>query len=127
MPDYTFKKGERLSGRKAITSLFKNGKIQVSPPVRILYQPVEEEEYPAMMTVSIPKRIFKRAVDRNLLKRRIREIYRQFKPVLYEQLNQAGLNIHLVIQYQAAEIVTFSVLEEGIQKGLGKVISDLIE
>jgi ribonuclease P protein component len=125
MPDYTFRKGERLSRKKAITSLFKSGRVQVSSPVRILYQQVEGEEYPAKMAVSVPKRLFKRAVDRNLLKRRVREIYRHFKPFLYDQLNQAGIQIHLVIQYQRADIVTFEMIEKGIQQGLNKVMAEL--
>jgi ribonuclease P protein component len=77
------------------------------------------------MAVSIPKRNFKRAVDRNLLKRRIREVYRKYKPVLYDQLEKAGIKINLVIQYQAVEIVTYTLLEKGIQKGLEKVMEDL--
>ena len=125
MPDYTFKKGERLASKKAITALFKNGKMQVSSPVRILYQSIQEQQYPAVMAVSIPKRNFKRAVDRNLLKRRIREVYRQYKPSLYDQLERGGLKIHLVIQYQEVEIVTYNQLEKGIQKGLRKVMEDL--
>ena len=125
MPAYAFKKGERLASKKAITALFKNGKMQISSPVRILYQSVQEQGYPALMAVSIPKRNFKRAVDRNLLKRRIREVYRKYKPVLYDQLEQAGIKINLVIQYQAVEIVTYTLLEKGIQKGLEKVMEDL--
>jgi ribonuclease P protein component len=125
MPDHSFKKSERLTSRKAITSIFKNGRIQVSPPVRILYQPTREEGNPAVMAVSIPKRNFKRAVDRNLLKRRIREIYRQYKPGFYDQLNQEGIKIHLVIQYQKPEMVSYDTLEKGVQEGLKKVIADL--
>lgn len=125
MPGHSFKKGERLSSRKAITSLFQSGRVLVSHPVRIIYQLSKDGDYPAVMAVSIPKRIFKRAVDRNQLKRRIREIYRLYKPHFYSRLEQAGIKIQLVIQYQQSEIEEFNLLENGIRKGLEKIITDL--
>jgi ribonuclease P protein component len=125
MPGYSFKKGERLSSRKTITSLFQSGRVVISHPVRIIYQFSEEGDYPAMMAVSVPKRTFKRAVDRNLLKRRIREIYRLSKPQFYSRLEKAGMKIHLVIQYQQSGIEEFGLLEKGIRKGLEKVTADL--
>jgi ribonuclease P protein component len=125
MSEFTFTKGERLSSRKAITELFQKGREQVSTPVRILYQVTGEGECTASMAVSIPKRLFKRAVDRNLLKRRIREIYRLYKPVFYDQLNRAGIKLQLVIQYQKTEIVGYDALEKGVRRGLNNVLSDL--
>jgi ribonuclease P protein component len=125
MPEFTFTKGERLSSRKAIAELFRTGRVQVSTPVRILYQVTGEGDYPASMAVSIPKRLFKRAVDRNLLKRRIREIYRLYKPEFYDQLNRAGIKLQLVIQYQKTDIVEYGALEEGMRRGLSIVLSDV--
>jgi len=125
MSEFTFKKAERLSSRKAIAALFQTGRIQVSTPVRILYRVSGEGVYPASMAVSIPKRLFRRAVDRNLLKRRIREIYRKNKPLFYDQLNRAGIRLELVIQYQKREMVSYGELENGLKRGLNNVLSDL--
>jgi ribonuclease P protein component len=128
MPEFSFKKGERLSSGKAITSLFQSGSMLVSHPVRILYHASGEEgDYTARMAVSVPKRLFKRAVDRNLLKRRIREAYRQMKPEFYRRLKQKGVKVQMVIQYQHAEIVDYKVLEAGIRKGLEKMEGNLSE
>jgi len=73
------------------------------------------------MTVSVPKRLFKRAVDRNLLKRRIREAYRLNKPELYAILFKKGIKLDLMIQYQSREIESFHVIERALIKGLDKL------
>jgi ribonuclease P protein component len=70
------------------------------------------------MAVSVPKRLFKRAVDRNLLKRRIREAYRLNKKGIYDQMFKNNRKLHLVIQYQHKEIFDFHSIEAGIRKGL---------
>jgi len=77
------------------------------------------------MAVSVPKRLFKRAVDRNLLKRRIREAYRLNKSDLYNFLEQKELKLNLVIQYQHKEIAGFHAIEEGLLKGLTKLLEKL--
>lgn len=77
------------------------------------------------MAVSVPKRLFKRAVDRNLLKRRIREAYRLNKSDLFYLLQQKELKLVLVIQYQHKEIAGFHTIEEGLTKGLVKLLEKL--
>jgi len=77
------------------------------------------------MAVSVPKRLFKRAVDRNLLKRRIREAYRLNKSDLYNLLEQKEQKLNLVIQYQHKEIAGFHAIEEGLLKGLTKLLEKL--
>lgn len=79
------------------------------------------------MAVSVPKRLFKRAVDRNLLKRRIREAYRLNKGELYSLLNQKNRKLNMVIQYQQREITDFHIIEQGLLKGLVKLIDKLKE
>lgn len=79
------------------------------------------------MAVSVPKRLFKRAVDRNLLKRRIREAYRLNKSDLYNLLEQKELKLNLVIQYLNKEIAGFRAIEEGLLKGMTKLLKKLDE
>lgn len=73
------------------------------------------------MAVSVPKRIFKRAVDRNLLKRRIREAYRLNKSQLTTLPQQQELRLKLVIQYQHKEIKSFQIIERALINGLLKL------
>ncbi len=79
------------------------------------------------MAVSVPKRLFKRAVDRNLLKRRIREAYRLNKYKLYDSLKENDHQLHLLIQYTHKEINDFHAIEAGIQKGIEKLKQDLLK
>jgi ribonuclease P protein component len=85
----------------------------------------EEGVYPVSMAVSVPKRLFKRAVDRNLLKRRIKEAYRLNKQLMYDFLQDRKLRVHLIIQYTQKDISDFQGIESGILQGFEKVQQDL--
>jgi len=74
---YTFRKEERLCSRKHLDLLFKNGSSFLLYPFRVSYLFIDEPaDVPAQVVINVPKKRYKRAVDRNLLKRRIREAYR---------------------------------------------------
>lgn len=83
--NFSFPKSERLTQIKVIDSLFQKDSTNVSQrfvyPFRVLYLSNTQAnlEFPQIV-ISVPKRKFKKAVDRNLLKRRIREAYRLNKP-----------------------------------------------
>ena len=74
---YTLSKEERLSWKRYIDLLFEKGQSFVAFPLRVVYLPMEEEmPARASFLVSVPKKRFKRAVKRNLIKRQVREAYR---------------------------------------------------
>jgi ribonuclease P protein component len=83
--NFSFPKSERLTQIKILDSLFQKDSTNVSQrfvyPFRVLYLSNSQAnlEFPQIV-ISVPKRKFKKAVDRNLLKRRIREAYRLNKP-----------------------------------------------
>ena len=112
--DQSFKKSERLCHVKVIESLFdrKNNlnKSLSAYPLLMIYQFEEEERLPKVL-FSVPKRKFKRAVDRNLLKRRLKEAYRLNKKLITS--NQA-LNIAFI--YTGKEILGFKKLAESLQR-----------
>ena len=125
MPDFSFKKGERLTGKKEISALFLSGRGVTFPPFRFLYLPASGGLYPVRIAIAVPKRLYRRAVDRNLLKRRIREAYRLLKPALYRHLNEKGMEIHLVIQYRHESLLPFVPLKEALRKGLEQLMSEV--
>lgn len=79
------------------------------------------------MAVSVPKRLFKRAVDRNLLKRRIREAYRLNKSDLYKLMEQKNQTLHMLVQYQQREITDFRNIETGLLHAMVKLAEKLNE
>jgi ribonuclease P protein component len=67
---YTFKKEERLCNKKLIDELFHNGSSFLCYPYRVSWLTVEENaEFPVQVLIAVPKKRYKRAVDRNLVKR----------------------------------------------------------
>src|SRR6185312_5168861 len=110
----TFKKEERLCNKRLIDSLFHNGSSFLCYPLKVSWLTAEDiQPFPAQVLFSVPKKRFKRAVDRNLIKRRVREAYRLHKQqYLYDTLNGAGKKIVLSIGYVAKEIVPYDFTEK---------------
>lgn len=125
MSGFSFKKGERITSRKILSSLFTKGESVYVHPLRILYRRSSGDRYPAAFAVSVPKRLFRKAVDRNLLKRRIREAYRMKKPGFYSGLNAMGRQVHLVILYQDQKKFDYFSIEDALRKGLEKLLQEI--
>lgn len=87
---------------------------------------VPHPDRPAM-GVSVPKRLFKKAVDRNLIKRRIKEAYRLNKRDLYAFVEHSQIRLRLIIQYQQREIRGFHIIEKALKEGLAMLVHQLKE
>lgn len=112
MPN-TLKKIERLHGTADTENLFAGKKKSVFVhPLRVVYKAQTEEGLPTRIIVIVPKRFFKHAVDRNLLKRRLREAYR---------LNKRELKYDIAFIYSCDEIADFSTLQKCVIKALDKI------
>ena len=111
---HTLPKKERLCGKTGISKLLANGKHGNIPGFRFCYLSGNQLDYNRIM-VSVPKKIFKRAVKRNLLKRRIRESWRLQK----ESLNATGVDI--LFTYSTKEILTFEDVQSAVAKIIEKV------
>jgi ribonuclease P protein component len=80
---HTFSKKERISSRKLLTELFEKGNSVHHYPIRMVWMEIEKKDgILAKIAVSVPKKNIKKAVDRNRIKRLMRESYRQNKYLL---------------------------------------------
>ena len=113
----TLPKEERLCGKTGISHLLAKGKHGNVPNMRYLCLKDNGKEFNRIM-VSVPKKLFKRAVKRNLLKRRIRESYRKQK----HDLNLKS-GVDLLFMYSTKEILSY----EEIYKTVGQIIRKINE
>jgi len=127
--NHRFSKEERLCSKRLIDSLFHNGSSFIMYPYRVVFLVIDERphkaETPAQVIISVPKRRYKHAVDRNLLKRRMRECYRLQKSKLYPFLQEHSLHLLIAFQYVGKEKLLSSYLYERMDGVLTKIIDEL--
>jgi ribonuclease P protein component len=124
---YTFKKEERLCNKRLIDKLFHSGSSFLCYPFKAswLYH-TEPQQYPAQILFSVSKKRYKHAVDRNLIKRCMRESYRLHKQQhLYSLLQNADKTIVLSVGYIGKEIAPYSLVEKKMLKMLSQLAEQL--
>ncbi|MGZ3903425.1 MAG: ribonuclease P protein component [Bacteroidia bacterium] len=123
MPRLTFKKEERLCSLKAIEELYSKGISFHSGSLKVIFLKHEQGFLPPCQVVfSVPKKLFKRAVDRNLLKRRMREAYRTNKPDFYDRLSEKKISLHILVLFIKKEIVPFDEINKNMQHLLAELV-----
>ena len=122
----TFSKNERLCSKKAIAELFDKGRSFYCLPFQVIWMEASDDlPAPAQMAVSVSKKSFKRAVKRNLIKRRIRESYRKQKHILYEFLEKEKLKIIFILIFKGEIIPEYSITEKSVKDSVDKLITYL--
>ena len=111
----TLPKKERLCGKTSISMLLAKGKFSNVPGMRFIFRKETDNEVDRIM-VSVPKKLFKRAVKRNLLKRRIRESYRKQK---HNLTIEGGLDV--LFTYNTKEVMTYGQIYEAVGQIIEKI------
>ena len=108
-------KNERLYSKKKISFLFKEGDSFFRYPFKVVYaKDITKHSSPVQLLVSVSKRNFRKAVDRNRIKRLIREAYRNNKYLLYEGLSNREGSLLLGVIYNAKTIMEYKEIERKI-------------
>jgi len=116
---YTFKKEERLCNKRLIEGLYHNGSSFLCYPFKVAWLPAPTGNVPAQVVFVVAKKRYKHAVDRNLVKRRMREAYRLHKQqFLYDQLIAGSRQLALSVTYIGTEILAYDIMEKKMLKML---------
>lgn len=122
----TFKKEEHLCSKKAFENLLKSDGSTFLFPIKVIWVKTDYPlPYPAQVAFAVPKRRFKRAHDRNLIKRRLREAYRLNKEPFYQFLHEKEIKLQLLIVYVAPEALTYHEIEPKVKNALRKILDYL--
>jgi len=125
---YTFKKGERLKSVIAINRAFSEGSKVVKFPFLVRYTHTTfDADFPYQIATTVSKRRFKRAVDRNRIKRLMREAWRLEKPRLLANWEKGGVQHAIVFVYIGKEIPNFDQCKNNICKIVDVLIDNPIE
>lgn len=121
----TYPKKEKLKAKKFIDELFVSGKTVSKYPLRLVYKELDETETEKLQVgVSVSKRHFKKAVDRNYFKRLLRETYRQHKHLL---LDKTQGNFAMMFFYQSKDKLTLQEVNHKMKGLLEKFFLQLQE
>lgn len=111
---------EKLKSKKLLDELFTSGKKLNEYPIKLVFKQINfEDDVLIKAGVSVPKRNFKKAVDRNRIKRLLREGYRLNKEIVHTKLDQKYVCMFL---YLGKEMPTFEVLNKKMIRLLNKLV-----
>jgi len=122
----TFTKAERISIQREIDLLFAEGQSFMAYPLRVIH--FRKKPYSGVVCsilISVPKKRLKHAVDRNYIKRLIREAYRTNKHSFVEQIQDTGFLIAFV--YVGNQTPSYSDIEKAVKKALNTVCKSKLQ
>jgi ribonuclease P protein component len=121
LPKFTLKAQERLKSRKVIQQLFKEGKSFTHFPFRVIYLETGNHLFPLQAGFSVSKRHFKKAVDRNRIRRLMRECYRLQKNNLKIELEENHKSLVVFFIYTGNELPKYELVFEKIGSALERL------
>jgi len=119
---FTFSKQEKLSGETAVNELFLKGASFIVYPIRVVWTASQADDSSSLQVLmSVPKKKLKHAVDRNRVKRLLREAYRLNKNSLTAVTTEQNLQVRMAFVWIPAEVFYFSKVEKKVFDALEKM------
>ncbi|HPJ44841.1 MAG TPA: ribonuclease P protein component [Tenuifilaceae bacterium] len=127
MKGFGLPKSRILRSKKAIDELFSKGKWNTHYPVKVIYLVKKEEMDNIGVSVLfvVPKKKFKRAVDRNLLRRRMKEVYRIRNRVVHEFCVEKKTSVNIAFLYVSDRIENFTTIQKSIYTLMDSILKNL--
>lgn len=122
---FTLGKSERLCSEKIISGLFKPGFFIKGHPVQFNYNFLEHSDTPVKVLFVVSKKRIRTAVNRNRVKRMLRELYRLNKHPLHEALALSGKKVAIAVIYNQNSVINYNDLQIGYMKVLQKLLTAL--
>lgn len=117
----TFCKQERITSKLVVDKLFQgNHPSVVVYPFRVVYMDVPRGDVPVSILISVPKKRFHNAVDRNRMKRLVREAYRRQKHLLWNKMTDTQGKA-LAFICISSQMCTYKTVFHSVHKALGKI------
>ncbi|WP_460189751.1 ribonuclease P protein component [Urechidicola sp. KH5] len=116
--NFRFPSIQKLKSKKHISNLFESGITLKEFPLRMKY--IEAETEVSKVVISVPKRLVKKAVDRNRIKRQIRESYR-----LNQYLLSMETKLHLMFIFTNSKEVPFETIDKKMKKLLSEIMIEI--
>jgi len=120
-PRVTFRKHERLCARTTIQELLRSGRAVNEAPIRLIGKVMPlGTTAPAQIAFAVPRRHLPRAVDRNRVRRRLREAYRLHKHTWYDRLAGAGVQCAWLVVFQGRTVPPYGLLQGKITRAIDR-------
>ncbi len=118
---FTLPKSKKLTGDIRIQRVFSTGESCVSFPLRVCYLTTEAKDEPVQILVGVPKKMFKRAVKRNALKRLMREAYCLNQQQLLDLCAKQNIGLEVAFTYITNKEIDFETMEKAMKKAMRKI------
>lgn len=111
---YGFPKAEHLCGKNNFQLLFKEGRSFYTTSLKLVCRRAAAAGFSMQAGMVVPKKMFRHAVDRNRVKRLLREAYRLEKPALHASLGESCHQWQLLFVYTGRELPTFQQVQKSV-------------